>query len=98
VVITFTVVPFSLSKQQQPHPKQPFQKQPRMTQPWESLDSRPLPQWYSDAKIGIFILWGVLSVPAYGDAWFWRRWKDDQSAPYVNYVKATEVRHFAYPD
>jgi len=29
---------------------------------WESIDSRPLPQWYDDAKIGIFITWGVYSV------------------------------------
>jgi hypothetical protein len=39
---------------------------------WESMDSCPLPQWYNDAKIGIFILWGIFSVPAYGDAWFWK--------------------------
>ncbi|KAF2887561.1 hypothetical protein ILUMI_18612, partial [Ignelater luminosus] len=30
---------------------------------WESLDTRPLPQWYDDAKFGIFIHWGVYSVP-----------------------------------
>ena len=33
---------------------------------WESLDSRPLPEWYDNAKIGIFIHWGVFSVPAVG--------------------------------
>lgn len=32
---------------------------------WESIDSRPLPQWYDEAKLGIFIHWGVYSVPAY---------------------------------
>ena len=32
---------------------------------WESLDRRPCPQWYTDAKFGIFIHWGVYSVPAY---------------------------------
>jgi len=32
---------------------------------WESLDKRPLPQWWRDAKFGIFIHWGVYSVPAY---------------------------------
>jgi alpha-L-fucosidase len=32
---------------------------------WESLDARPSPQWYTDAKFGIFIHWGVYSVPAY---------------------------------
>jgi hypothetical protein len=25
---------------------------------WKSLDSRPLPAWYDEAKIGIFIHWG----------------------------------------
>lgn len=32
---------------------------------WESLDQRPSPQWYVDAKFGIFIHWGVYSVPAF---------------------------------
>ena len=31
---------------------------------WESLDSRPNPAWFDDDKIGIFIRWGVYSVPA----------------------------------
>lgn len=32
---------------------------------WESLDQRPVAQWYKDAKFGIFIHWGVYSVPAF---------------------------------
>jgi len=32
---------------------------------WASLDSRPTPDWWLDAKFGIFIHWGVYSVPAY---------------------------------
>lgn len=32
---------------------------------WQSLDSRPVPQWFKDAKFGIFIHWGVYSVPAW---------------------------------
>ena len=32
---------------------------------WESIDRRPSPQWYTDAKFGIFIHWGVYSVPSY---------------------------------
>mgnify|MGYP000888564224 CR=1 FL=1 len=32
---------------------------------WESLDQRPVPQWYKDSKFGIFIHWGVYSVPGY---------------------------------
>jgi Alpha-L-fucosidase len=42
---------------------------------WEELDERPLPQWYDDAKFGIFIHWGVFSVPSYGSEWFWMNWK-----------------------
>ena len=29
------------------------------------MDSRPIPGWFEDAKFGIFIHWGVYSVPAY---------------------------------
>lgn len=32
---------------------------------WESIDSRPVPTWFQDAKFGIFIHWGLYSVPAY---------------------------------
>ncbi|MGN6482872.1 MAG: alpha-L-fucosidase [Thermomicrobiales bacterium] len=32
---------------------------------WESVSTHPLPAWYDDAKIGIFIHWGLYSVPAW---------------------------------
>jgi len=32
---------------------------------WKSLDTRPVPSWFTNAKFGIFIHWGVYSVPAY---------------------------------
>ena len=32
---------------------------------WESLDRRPVPQWWRDAKFGIFVHWGPYSVPAF---------------------------------
>ena len=31
----------------------------------DSLDRHPLPQWYADAKLGIFIHWGLYSVPGW---------------------------------
>jgi alpha-L-fucosidase len=31
----------------------------------ESISSHPLPQWYDDAKLGIFIHWGLYSVPGW---------------------------------
>jgi alpha-L-fucosidase len=36
---------------------------------WESLSSHPTPAWFRDAKFGIFIHWGVYSVPAYHE-WY----------------------------
>ena len=41
---------------------------------WPSLDSRPLPSWYDEAKIGIFLHWGLYSVPSFGSEWFWAYW------------------------
>ena len=43
---------------------------------WASLDQRETPQWYRDAKFGIFIHWGLYSVPAYSPRgtyaeWYW---------------------------
>lgn len=43
---------------------------------WEDLEKRPLPQWYDVAKIGIFIHWGVYSVPAFKSEWFWYYWRN----------------------
>ncbi|HEX6636158.1 MAG TPA: alpha-L-fucosidase [Steroidobacteraceae bacterium] len=45
---------------------------------WSSIDSRPTPAWWSDAKFGIFIHWGVYSVPAFAPKgeyaeWYWER-------------------------
>lgn len=44
---------------------------------WDSLDNRPIPDWYEDGKIGIFIHWGVFSVPSFGSEWFWSNWKSE---------------------
>ena len=43
---------------------------------WESLDTRPNPAWFTDAKFGIFIHWGVYAVPSWGpkdrySEWYW---------------------------
>ncbi len=45
---------------------------------WDSIDSRPTPAWWSDAKLGIFVHWGVYSVPAFAPKgeyaeWYWER-------------------------
>lgn len=33
----------------------------------ESLEARPLPEWYRKAKLGIFVHWGLYSVPAFAE-------------------------------
>jgi alpha-L-fucosidase len=59
---------------------------------WESIDSRPVPEWFEDAKFGIFIHWGVYAVPAWAPAdadigiyakyaeWYWWRINEDSEA------------------
>jgi alpha-L-fucosidase len=37
---------------------------------WNSLSQYQVPDWYRDAKFGIFIHWGVYSVPAFGSEWY----------------------------
>jgi alpha-L-fucosidase len=40
---------------------------------WNSLSQYQVPNWYRDAKFGIFIHWGVYSVPAFGSEWYPRQ-------------------------
>ena len=42
------------------------------TDTWESLAGYEPPRWFCDAKFGIFIHWGVYSVPAFGNEWYAR--------------------------
>lgn len=37
---------------------------------WESLAEYPVPEWYSQAKFGVFIHWGVFTVPEYFSEWY----------------------------
>ncbi len=41
---------------------------------WESIDARPIPEWFSDAKFGIFIHWGPYSVPAWTPKGTYSEW------------------------
>lgn len=66
---------------------------------WESLDSRPLPPWYDEAKFGIFTVWGVYSVPSYITSWFQERWLRSKYHDFIEFVNKTEVAsRFAYND
>lgn len=52
-------------------------QQGRVEANWESINQRGYPQWFSDARLGIFVHWGLYSVPAYASRegyaeWFYR--------------------------
>ncbi|XP_070194986.1 alpha-L-fucosidase-like isoform X1 [Littorina saxatilis] len=66
---------------------------------WESIDSRPLPSWYDEGKLGIFIHWGVFSVPSFTSEWFWYRWKGvPPNAKVVEFMKKNYPPDFTYAD
>ncbi|MBS1851503.1 MAG: alpha-L-fucosidase [Acidobacteria bacterium] len=62
---------------------------------WESLQKYEAPQWYQDAKFGIFIHWGVYSVPAFGDEWYPRNMYRESSEEYKHHI-ATYGRQDKY--
>jgi alpha-L-fucosidase len=40
---------------------------------WEALQQHPIPEWFKDAKLGIYAHWGVYCVPAFGHEWYPRK-------------------------
>jgi len=77
------------------------EKQPNSTKyepTWESLDARPLPEWFDDAKIGIFPYWGVSAVPAFGNEWFWQNWLGTKQKATVEFMKKNYPPNFSYQD
>jgi alpha-L-fucosidase len=64
---------------------------------WESLSRYQCPEWFKDAKFGIFIHWGVYSVPAFGSGWYPRHMYDDIANWGINHY-AYHVNHYGTPD
>jgi alpha-L-fucosidase len=66
---------------------------------WDSLSEYELPQWYRNAKFGIFIHWGIYSVPAFGGEWYSRNMYIKDSKEYEHHRK-TYGNHetFGYKD
>ncbi|MFI3281133.1 MAG: alpha-L-fucosidase [Rikenellaceae bacterium] len=58
-----------------------------------------IPEWFRDAKFGIFIHWGVYSVPAYGSEWY-SRLMYEEGSDINKYHRATygPVTEFGYKD
>lgn len=71
------------------------------TPDWESVDSRPVPKWFDESKFGIFIHWGVFSVPSYGSEWYWWRTAGpdgERIAEYVDFQNRVYGEDFKYQD
>jgi alpha-L-fucosidase len=73
--------------------------QERYQATWESLKKYQTPEWFSDAKFGIFIHWGVYSVPAFGNEWYPRNMYRKDSKEYKHHVeKYGAMDKFGYKD
>ncbi len=53
---------------------------------WNSLGGYRVPEWFRDAKFGIFIHWGVYSVPAFGNEWYSRNMYVEGNAAFKHHV------------
>ncbi|MEL7496724.1 MAG: alpha-L-fucosidase [Planctomycetota bacterium] len=70
---------------------------------WESLEQYRIPEWYQDAKLGIFIHWGVYTVPEHGWEWYPRQMyidKDNWRGNLFQYHRDTygDQSEFGYKD
>jgi alpha-L-fucosidase len=66
---------------------------------WESLKQYSVPQWFVDAKLGIFIHWGVYSVPAFANEWYPRNMYQKGSPEYEHHRKKWgDHTKFGYKD
>lgn len=68
----------------------------------QKINDRPYPEWFKDAKLGIFIHWGLYSVPAYGapenySEWFLRGLQTRDSLR-INFMRDTYGQNFTYKD
>lgn len=66
---------------------------------WDSLGEYRLADWYQKAKFGIFIHWGVYSVPAFGNEWYPRNMYIQGTPEYEHHIE-TYGNHktFGYKD
>lgn len=69
------------------------------TDSWDSLQHYQVPEWYRKAKFGIFIHWGVYSVPAFGSEWYSRNMYIQGSPEFEHHVKTYgPQKDFGYKD
>ena len=70
-----------------------------MRQTGESLSKHQTPQWFRDAKFGIFIHWGVYSVPAFANEWYSRNMYIQGSPEFEHHIRVYgPQKDFGYKD
>jgi alpha-L-fucosidase len=66
---------------------------------WTSLATFTVPEWYQDAKFGIFIHWGLYSVPAFGNEWYPRNMYKKDEKEFAHHVATYGPQsRFGYKD
>jgi alpha-L-fucosidase len=66
---------------------------------WESIRNYSVPEWYQDAKFGIFIHWGVYCVPAFANEWYPRNMYIQGTPEYEHHLKTWGPHNqFGYKD
>src|SRR5579871_6199714 len=66
---------------------------------WASLGKYQSPAWFDNAKFGIFIHWGVFSVPAFGSEWYSRNMYLQGDKDYQHHVATYGAQaKFGYKD
>ena len=80
---------------------------------WQSLNKRPIPAWFTNAKFGIFIHWGLYSVPSWATnsnadgfgsnyaEWYWERLNNNKlkiHKEFVDFHQKTYGPNFKYQD
>jgi len=77
----------------------PSQSQERFEATWPSLKKYQIPDWFRDVKFGIFIHWGVYSVPAFGSEWYPREMYRRGTREFEHHVKTYGTQDkFGYKD
>lgn len=66
---------------------------------WSSLSQHKVPEWYMHDKLGVFIHWGVYSVPAFGCEWYSRGMYEKGTREFEHHRKNWgEQKDFGYKD
>ncbi len=66
---------------------------------WQSLSHHKVPDWYCRDKLGVFIHWGVYSVPAYGNEWYSRGMYDKYAREFEHHKNTYgDQKIFGYKD